>query len=111
MKNKIQSAIPYVFFLLALIPLLIVSKCTTLYGDDFIYATYFSEGFSGFIQKTINHYTQMNGRALVHFILELILIFKDKLFIIVIPLLLTLTFFIYGKICGITTRRTKKTFD
>ncbi len=99
MKGKIQGYAPYLLFLLALIPLLIVSKCTTLYGDDFIYATYFSDGFSEFISKSVNHYTQMNGRALVHFILELILIFKDNLFVIVIPLFLILSFFLYGKIC------------
>ena len=99
MKSKIENYSPYLLFILALVPLLIVSKCTTLYGDDFIYATYFSDGFSEFISKTADHYVQMNGRALVHFILELVLIFKDSLFFIVIPLFIILTFFIYGKIC------------
>lgn len=99
MKNKAKNIIPYILFLLALIPVLIVSRCTTLYGDDFIYATYFSDGFSEFISKTINHYNQMNGRALVHFILELILIFKDKFFVVFIPLFLILTFYLYSKIC------------
>ncbi len=101
MKSKIQSTIPYVFFLLALIPIVIVSRCTTLYGDDFIYATYFKDGLSAFMSNSYHHYTDMNGRALVHFMLELVLLFKDGLFIIVIPSLAILTFYLYTKICPI----------
>lgn len=97
MENKIKKCISLIFFISAIFPLVIIGKCTTLYGDDFIYATYFLDGIENFFKMTYEHYMKMNGRALVHFLLEVILIFKDKLFFIVIPLLLTSVFVLYCK--------------
>lgn len=69
-----------------------VAAATTMYGDDFIYALYFKDGLGSFFKNTYDHYMQMNGRAVVHFILEVILLFKDKLFFVVIPLCISLVY-------------------
>ena len=97
MKVKSEKYLSLILLILAVAPLVIISKCTTLYGDDFIYATYFLGGFKNFLSMTYQHYVNMNGRAIVHFLLEVILIFKDGLFFIVIPLLLISVFVLYRK--------------
>ncbi|MDY3928630.1 MAG: DUF6056 family protein [Clostridia bacterium] len=74
--------------LICVLLVMIICGATTLYGDDFIYATYFYDGIGGFFKRTIEHYMQMNGRAFIHFVLELVLIFKDRLFFAVIPAML-----------------------
>lgn len=85
LKNFITIFCIFVFAL--------TGAATTLYGDDFIYALYLRHGFLNFIRMTGEHYMQMNGRAAVHFLLELILVFKDKLFFVVIPLLIMSVYF------------------
>lgn len=97
MKASTEKYLSLILLVLAVIPVVIISKCTTLYGDDFIYATYFSDGFKNFLSMTYQHYINMNGRAIVHFLLEVILIFKDGIFFIVIPLLLVSVFILYCK--------------
>lgn len=92
-----EKYLSLILLILAVTPLVIISKCTTLYGDDFIYATYFLGGFKNFLSMTYQHYINMNGRAIVHFLLEVILIFKDGLFFVVIPLLLISVFVLYRK--------------
>lgn len=88
LKNFISVFCIFVFAL--------TGAATTLYGDDFIYALYSRHGFLNFIKMTGEHYMQMNGRAAVHFLLELILVFKDRLFFVVIPLLIMSVYFFAG---------------
>ena len=88
LKNFISVFCIFVFAL--------TGAATTLYGDDFIYALYLRHGFLNFIKMTGEHYMQMNGRAAVHFLLELILVFKDRLFFVVIPLLIMSVYFFAG---------------
>lgn len=90
-KVELTKPVLYICFLLTVI----ICGMTTLYGDDFIYAVYFYDGIGGFFEKTYEHYTQMNGRAFIHFVLELILIFKDKLFFVVLPAMLTGVFYVF----------------
>lgn len=56
-----------------------------MYGDDFYYGTFLKDNF---IKKHIEHYMYINGRALVHFIVTIMLFFKTKLFMIVNPLMI-----------------------
>ncbi len=81
----------------ALFSVTLISAATTLYGDDFIYGTYFCDGIGTFFKMTLRHYTEMNGRAFIHFLLELVLIFKDKLFFAVIPSMAVFLFYIFRK--------------
>lgn len=91
--NIYTVACVVLFLLLALI-----SGETTLYGDDFLYGTYFLGGLKNFFEMSIEHYMQMNGRSFVHFCLEIVLIFKDRLFCIVIPAMVAAVFVLLGKI-------------
>lgn len=86
------SGLKYLVSVFCVLALALTAAATTLYGDDFIYALYFRHGFLNFIDMTRRHYEVMNGRAVVHFLLEVILIFKDKLFFIVIPILICAVF-------------------
>lgn len=45
----------------------------TFYGDDYYYMTFFDGGLKNFIALNVTHYTEVNGRALVHLIAELLL--------------------------------------
>lgn len=57
---------------------------TTVYSsDDFSYSTYFDNGFSGYLPLMVQHYTTMNGRALVHLAAHLILHFGNVCFCLV----------------------------
>lgn len=99
MKTKINVKI--LILVLATAVFAFVAAATTIYGDDFIYALYFRRGIGEFFSMTYDHYRNMNGRALVHFILELILIFKDKLFFAVIPGLMWLTYWGAAKVMNV----------
>lgn len=99
MKKILKSGDIIIFFL-SLMLISLISSATTLYGDDFIYGTYFCGGFSEFLNKTAEHYMQMNGRAFIHFLLEIVLIFRDRLFFAVIPLMLIFVFFAYDRLRG-----------
>lgn len=86
--TKLDRYIKWIICASSLLMISLVSAFTTMYGDDFLYATYFSDGFSSFWAKTCEHYLNTNGRAFVHLILEILLIFKDALFVIALPLML-----------------------
>ena len=43
------------------------------FGDDYYYMTFFSGGFKRFIELNASHYAQVNGRALVHLVDEILL--------------------------------------
>lgn len=58
----------------------------TLYADDFYYGTFLQSGLEHFWQMTVEHYQSMNGRALVHFIDEVVLLFGTGLYRILCPL-------------------------
>ena len=69
------------------------AAASTLYGDDFNYALYFRDGLRNFRDLTVSHYLNINGRAIVHLLLELVLIPKDRLFFAVIPLMIFAVYF------------------
>lgn len=93
-KNNYISVI----FIVCLTLMVTISASTTLYGDDFIYGTYLFDGFFNFLKRSYDHYVLMNGRAFVHFMLELVLFFGDRLFFVVIPLLLISVFYVFEKV-------------
>ena len=97
MKKSAKNADLLILFITLLLTALI-SSATTLYGDDFIYGTYFCGSIGAFFKKTAEHYMQMNGRAFIHFLLELVLIFKDRLFFAVIPMMMIFVFYMFRKL-------------
>ncbi len=84
-------------FILTTVLLVIISASTTLYGDDFLYGTYFKDGFKNFIDLSVEHYKNTNGRAFVHFVLEIVLFFKDRLFFAVIPMMVLGSYIMFFK--------------
>ena len=51
-----------------------------LYSDDYFYALFFRDGFSGFIERNIWHYQNFNGRVFVHLLVQITLLFDTALF-------------------------------
>ena len=99
MKNiKLQNCI----FAACLILPAVISACTTLYGDDLIYGTYFCGGMKNFFRLTADHYMRLNGRIFVHFALELLLIFRDRLLFIAVPAMIYAVFFVMSKLLHIS---------
>lgn len=47
--------------------------CVVPFGDDYYYMTFLSGGFGNFVKLNASHYLEVNGRAIVHLIDELIL--------------------------------------
>ena len=58
--------------------------------DDVMYAGWTQHGFKYFIEKNVWHYQNFNGRAFIHVILQLVLVFNEHLYAIIFP------FFISG---------------
>jgi len=67
-----------------------------LMGDDFYYGT-FSNSLDNFFREHISHYLNINGRALVHFIVSVLLIFDVYLWRIINPFIIMLTIWIIYK--------------
>ena len=65
-------------------------------GDDFYYAT-FSDSWDNFFSEHANHYFRVNGRAAVHFIVSLFLIFDVYLWRIINPFIIMLMIWIIYK--------------
>lgn len=90
-KNRGRVASYLVFFSVIGVMMLLLSYIT-LYSDDYQYAAFFRGGFSSFLNKTVNHYRNDNGRALVHFFAEVFLLCGTKLYAVVFPFLLAAAF-------------------
>ncbi len=101
---KISKA---VLLIICISCLIIISRLTTLYGDDFTYGTYYMDGFGEFLRLNVRHYQLVNGRAFVHLVLESVLAFRDRLFFIVLPLLVCGAFTAFYKSFVCNKERTK----
>ncbi|MBR7083097.1 MAG: hypothetical protein IKI51_03680 [Clostridia bacterium] len=73
MLNAIKKNYHYIIFALFLGVELAIISMVTFYGDDYYYMTFFDDGFQGFLKLNAAHYAEVNGRAVVHLICELIL--------------------------------------
>lgn len=79
-------------FGLAVLGVLLLTAQITVYCDDYWYGTFFREGWGKFWELTVWHYQNFNGRAFVHLMAELALLFDTKLFVVLNPLMLSLVF-------------------
>ena len=70
----------------------------TFYADDYEYACYFRGGFSAFWEKTVNHYRNWNGRALVHFVAELFMLGGTGVYAVLFPPMMAAAL-VYGNKC------------
>lgn len=79
---------PYVVFLAAVLSVLLIIfsvmfSFSVLQSDDYGYSAYFHDGLKGFYNLTLKHFSSINGRALVHFFLQITLALP-KIFAIII---------------------------
>lgn len=82
----------------ACLSVLLLASQITLYCDDYRYSTFFRDGWSGFWELTRWHYLNFNGRAFVHFVAELVLVFGTKLYVVLLPLMLSCLFLLGGRV-------------
>ncbi len=94
--KKIKA--PPIILCICLVLVSVIGGLTTMYGDDLIYAAYFSDGFKSFVSHNIYHYMNLNGRIFVHLFLEIVLIFRDRLFFIVVPSMLLAAFYMLSEL-------------
>ncbi len=90
--KKVLHCLPYALLAGTVAAAMLLLSYITLYSDDYYYSTFFYDGLAGFWAKTVDHYYTSNGRALVHFVAQVFLIFKTHLYAVVFPLLMALVF-------------------
>ena len=91
--KKAVTYLPYVLLAGAIAAMMLLLSQITLYSDDYYYSTFFYDGIAGFWAKTVDHYRTFNGRALVHFLAQVFLIFKTKLYAVVFPFVMAAAFY------------------
>lgn len=96
MLSALKKHIKYIVPSLAFISLLIIHQYIYLMGDDFYYYTFTKSSILDFCKNHIEHYLHTNGRAIIHFLTSLFLVFNVYLWRFINPLLIMVTlFFIY----------------
>ena len=86
--KKVKTLFGAIFLAYAVILTVLLLSKITVYSDDYYFGTFFDDGFLGFWEKTIDHFQNSNGRMLVHFLLEVTLLFDTKLYLFLCPLLI-----------------------
>lgn len=76
-ENGIIKWLPSICVILVGVALILLFYHIRLLGDDYDYFSYFRHGFSTFIFYLKEHYQNLNGRLLVHFILCILLSFNS----------------------------------
>lgn len=84
-----------IVLIIFLLMLFYLHRFIYLYGDDYYYATFIRDEFW---QKHITHYQYVNGRALVHFIVSIVLKYDIYLFRVINPLIIILLIIFLSKI-------------
>lgn len=82
-KNEPLKGLYTVFAALLVLLFAFLFSLCILQADDYYYAAFFKNGLGEFFRLTINHFQAINGRALVHFFLQLTLALP-KIFLILI---------------------------
>lgn len=87
-----MDAIPYALAACAVLAMMFLLSRITLYSDDYYYSTFFYGGLSSFWEKTVGHYHTFNGRALIHFVAQVFLIFRTHLYAVLFPFIMAAVF-------------------
>lgn len=98
LKRRADFWVSAALFAVAVLAALMLVAQITVYCDDFFYGTFFRDGFKGFLDLTKWHYENFNGRAFVHFIAQLTLLFDTKLYVLLCPLMLVCVFLLGGRL-------------
>ena len=108
MKEYLKRNYHWMLLSLFVILLLYLHKFIYLAGDDFIYGIFGKDGISTFINNHINHYRVVNGRAIVHFMVTIFLLFDIHLWRIVNPILIGILIVLISKITSNTKEEFKR---
>lgn len=98
-KNKALTLLGFCFMCFCMICCgVLCSKITAVYIDDVMYGDWAKHGLGYFIEKNIWHMQNFNGRTFIHMCLEIVTIFKQNLYMILMPLFLVTPFIIFFKL-------------
>ena len=77
----------------------ICETTSLIYIDDVMYANWTQHGLQYFFEQIKWHYNEFNGRTFIHVFLSLILLFKEHLYAILMPIcVVASTFMIYDMV-------------
>ena len=98
-KNKVSTIISAILMFACIIACgLLCSTITMIFIDDVMYGDWTHHGIRYFLEKNIWHIGHFNGRTLVHICLQLVLFFKENLYIILMPIMIAIMFSLFFKI-------------
>ncbi len=92
MKKPLSSLFPYALLAGCIAATMLLLSYITLYSDDYYYSTFFYGGLGDFWERTVDHYLTFNGRAFIHFVAQVFLVFRTHLYAVVFPFLMALAF-------------------
>ena len=97
-SNIITFGIGLIVFVFAYLLLWAIAECTIpIYTDDMIYANWAQHDVKYFFEQLIWHYNNFNGRSLTHSLLAILLMCREHLYAIAIPLSMSFySFLMYG---------------
>ena len=98
-KEKMKKNFNYIILIIFFILMINLHRYIYLGGDDYIYGNFIKDGIQSFCNMHINHYIHTNGRAIMHFLVTIMLIFDRYLWIIINPLALCIFVILISKIC------------
>lgn len=99
-KRKFSQKSHLIFLAMFILALIYIHQLIYLGGDDFIYGSYVKGSVTDFFNKHIYHYMFKNGRAIVHFVVTLFLLFDVYLWRIINPLIIG---YLIVVMCKLTT--------
>lgn len=108
MKKVIRENYHWILLIMFILFMFWLHQYIYLAGDDFIYGIYAKDGISTFINNHINHYRVVNGRAIVHFMVTIFLLFDIHLWRIVNPILIGILIVLISKITSNTKEEFKR---
>ena len=92
-RDKIETGLAIgILLFLAVCCWLLCETIVPIYIDDVMYGSWTDKGISHFLEKNWWHINNFNGRTFVHLMLQLVLIFNEHLYAIVMPVMIATTF-------------------
>ena len=98
-KQKANTTLSIsIFAILAICCWMLCETIVPVYIDDVMYGSFTDKGLSHFLEMNWWHINNFNGRTFVHVMLQLVLIFNEHLYAIVMPIMLAVIFAGFAKL-------------
>lgn len=72
-RTFVKHNTPLILAKITFVATLLVNKNVAIYGDDYRYCTFVTGGLRSFVGNHVDHYMQVNGRAIVHVLVTVFL--------------------------------------